>query len=165
MKKIRIIGLCLCSFIALMSFTINTHKPTYTLPYDEAMRLIGNVLTKARTFTGSRYKWGGTQANGLDCSALMVLSFRSVGITLPRTSSEIAHIGKRVSLKDIMPGDLVFFSTSPDRNISHIGIVAEFRSENDIRFIHSSSLNGGVREDNLFDKKYQKWFVKAMRVF
>ncbi len=165
MKKIRLLSLSLCTFITLMSFTIDTNKPTYTMPSEEAMRLIGDVLTKARTFTGSRYKWGGTEANGLDCSALVVLSFRSIGMNLPRTSSEIANIGRKVSMKEITPGDLVFFSTNSDRSVNHVGIVAEFRNDYDIRFIHSSSLNGGVKEDNLFDKKYQKWFVKAMRVF
>ena len=164
MKSIKFYALHLLLTVALMSFTVKKDTPTYTPPRDETMRLIGEVLTKARTYTGTPYKWGGIKSSGLDCSALVVLSFSSIGMKLPRTSSEIADLGTRVSLKNINPGDLVFFSTSPTREVNHIGIVSEYRSDKEIRFIHSVT-GGGVKEDNIFAEKYMRIFVKATRVF
>ena len=82
MKSIKFYALHLLLTVALMSFTVKKDTPTYTPPRDETMRLIGEVLTKARTYTGTPYKWGGIKSSGLDCSALVVLSFSSIGNSL-----------------------------------------------------------------------------------
>ena len=66
-------------------------------------------------------------------------------------------------MRDLRVGDLVFFITGKEDKISHVGIVTEVKSKNDIRFIHAA--DSGVKEDNLFTKYYQKTFTKAMRPF
>ena len=45
---------------------------------------------------------------GIDCSGLMVRSFESVGVKIPRTTSQQIDLGKKVSLKKSREGDLVF---------------------------------------------------------
>lgn len=122
-----------------------------------------NVIRAARTYTGTPYRWGGTTRAGMDCSGLLVTSFKSCGLELPRTSAEQSKAGRLVSIYDVAPGDLVFFATK-GRRISHVGMVTEIRGKEDVQFIHASS-SLGVVESNLFSDYYRKNFVKARRLF
>ena len=122
-----------------------------------------NVIRAARTYTGTPYRWGGTTRSGMDCSGLLVTAFERCGLDLPRTSAEQSQAGRLVSLYNVAPGDLVFFATK-GRRISHVGMVTEVRSKDDVQFIHSSS-SLGVIESNLFSDYYRKNFVKARRLF
>ena len=55
------------------------------------------VISTAKSFTGTPYKYGGTTRAGMDCSALVFHSFYAVGITMPRISADQAKMGKKVS--------------------------------------------------------------------
>ena len=121
------------------------------------------VIQTARSYTGTPYKYGGTSRSGIDCSGLLVMSFRAADLTLPRTAKEQSKTGKSVNKNELKKGDLVFFSAKPrKRKITHAGMVTEVRSKDNVRFIHSSS-SLGVVEVNLFSDYYQKIFVKARR--
>ena len=69
---------------------------------------ISRVIGEARTYIGTPYKWGGNDKKGIDCSGLLVKSFESVGMKIPRTTAQQIDIGKRVSLRKSREGDLVF---------------------------------------------------------
>ncbi len=58
---------------------------------------ISSVINKARTYIGTPYKWGGSSSKGIDCSGLLVRSFQSIGINIPRTTSEQIYLGKKVN--------------------------------------------------------------------
>jgi probable lipoprotein NlpC len=126
-------------------------------------RTISNIVQKARSYAGSPYKYGGTTAAGFDCSGLVTVAFQSVNLPLPRTSYDMAEIGRVVKMDDIEVGDLVFFVTNKNSDrISHVGIVTEVKKEA-ILFIHAA--DSGVREDNLGSKYYKSTFAKAVRPF
>ncbi|HEY9117006.1 MAG TPA: C40 family peptidase [Roseivirga sp.] len=123
------------------------------------------VLQTARSYTGTPYKYGGTTKVGIDCSALLYHSFRSVKINLPRTSEEQAKKGKRVRINELKVGDMVFFATgSKKREINHAGIVTAIRGKSEIRFIHAST-SLGVTESNLYSPYYMERFRKGRRLF
>ncbi len=84
---------------------------------------IGNMLLQSVSLMGIAYKWGGnTPDTGMDCSGFVRYVFKkSLGITLPRTAAEMAKVGKRVSIDELEPGDLIFFNTRRGSN-THIGI-------------------------------------------
>ena len=125
---------------------------------------VNTVIQTARSYVGTPYKYGGTTRVGLDCSALLYHSYYSVRINLPRVSEDQAKIGFKVKLKDLKPGDMVFFATGNRRNqITHSGIVTAVRSKSDIRFIHAST-SLGVTESNLFSPYYIERFKRARRV-
>lgn len=121
------------------------------------------VVRAARSYTGTPYKWGGTTRAGMDCSGLLCTSFQSIDVILPRTSNEQSRYGSEVKLKNIREGDLVFFGANKNsRDITHVGMVTEVISDDEIRFIHASS-SLGVIENNLFTDYYQRIFIKAVR--
>ncbi|MEU5383189.1 NlpC/P60 family protein [Kitasatospora cineracea] len=78
------------------------------------------ALAAAVSKIGSPYVYGSTGPGTFDCSGLMYWSWRQAGVTLPRTSQEQASAGRRVSLAEARPGDLVIFFN--DRH--HVGMYA-----------------------------------------
>ena len=124
---------------------------------------IDRVIGTARSYTGTPYLYGGMSRSGIDCSGLLYMSFKSAGITLPRTAQLQSKTGKRVSIDELRPGDLVFFSAKKGkRKITHAGLVTTRKGNTLIQFIHSST-SRGVIEANLLNDYYKSIFVKARR--
>uniref|UniRef100_UPI004048D1A6 C40 family peptidase n=1 Tax=Roseivirga sp. TaxID=1964215 RepID=UPI004048D1A6 len=122
------------------------------------------VIQTAKSYLGTPYKYGGTTRVGMDCSALLYHSFRSVNLKLPRTSEDQSKLGAKINIKDLRPGDMVFFATGKSKNeITHAGIVTVVMCDSDIRFIHAST-SLGVTESNLFSTYYIQRFKRAKRV-
>lgn len=125
---------------------------------------VHRIISAARSYTGTPYKYGGTTRAGMDCSGLLLNSFKAADISLPRTSVDQSKVGKEVKLKELAPGDLVFFATGKKkREITHVGLVTERRGRDNIKFIHAST-SLGVVETNIFSEYYQKRFRVARRV-
>lgn len=130
---------------------------------DTNVELLGNIIQYAKTFEGTRYKFGGTTQAGMDCSGLVCTAFEQENISLPRISRDMATQGTSVSLREVEKGDLVFFKTDRKRNvISHVGLVVESNS-GDIRFIHSTT-RAGVIISSLEEAYWKKAFVEVRRV-
>lgn len=69
------------------------------------------------------YKYGGQNAPyETDCSGWAQHVFAKFGVNLPRVSRDQAKTGTPVKFQDLQIGDLMFFSTRPDKVITHTGI-------------------------------------------
>jgi NlpC/P60 family/Bacterial dipeptidyl-peptidase Sh3 domain len=96
----------------------------------------------------NHYLWGGTVAPNYDCSGLMQAAFQSQGIWLPRDSYQQEAFTARISIEEMLPGDLIFFGTPEKTNhvALHLG---------DLRYIHSSGIQmgrNGIGIDILSDR-------------
>jgi cell wall-associated NlpC family hydrolase len=121
------------------------------------------VINTALTFSGVRYKFGGTTNKGMDCSGLLYVSFREHDIQLPRTSIHMAEEGTRIKVRDVQKGDLLFFKTSKgSKRINHVGMVVGI-ADDEITFIHAST-SRGVTVSSLRDGFWNEAFVKATRI-
>lgn len=94
-------------------------------PLDDNSALIGDasgaaVTAEAKKYLGVPYVWGGTDPKkGLDCSGLVQLVYKNLGIDLPRVAGQQAIAGRPVNgMANARPGDLLAFN-SP---VSHIAI-------------------------------------------
>lgn len=98
------------------------------------------LLTEARSWLGTSYKYGGDDASGVDCSGFVMSVFeRSLSIKLPRNSAKQQEYCRDIDRKDLAEGDLVFFTTRGSHGVGHVGIYI-----GDGRMIHSSSSRGVI---------------------
>ena len=122
-----------------------------------------NVINTALTFSGTRYKYGGTTKKGMDCSGLLYVAFGENDIKLPRVSYHMAEEGKNIRVKNVEKGDLLFFKTQKRAGrINHVGMVVAVKGD-EIKFIHASS-SRGVIVSSLREGYWNHAFVKATRV-
>lgn len=83
-----------------------------------------NIISVARSLIGSPYLWGGRSPFGIDCSGLIQLVFKTVGISTPRDAWQQAEApGDNIDLiYDSKSGDIAFFDNEEGR-IIHTGIL------------------------------------------
>lgn len=116
------------------------------------------VVGTALALRGTPYRNGGTDPSGFDCSGFTQYVFAQYGIVLPRDVREQFRQGKEVEAKDLLPGDLVFFSTT-DPGVSHVAIVV-----GGDQFVHAPSTNGVVRVERLSSSYWSPRYFGARRV-
>jgi cell wall-associated NlpC family hydrolase len=126
---------------------------------EDVPEIVAGVVETALGAIGTPYKWGGTDANGFDCSGLIQYSYAQFGIALPRVSREQVRYGSSVALdaQALRPGDVLGFSQEVGGPVSHVGLYVGKG-----RFIHSSS--SGVRLSDIGEAYWQRHLVDARRM-
>lgn len=123
--------------------TIGNHIYRFAYPpYEITHPGTPESVTKcALRFINTPYLWGGRNPMGIDCSGLVQVVYKMIGIELPRDASQQVSCGRIIDFVDeVKPGDLAFFDNK-EGEIIHTGIIL---SGNHI--IHCS---GKVRVDLL----------------
>ena len=115
------------------------------------------LRSAAEDWDGTPHEWGGSSANGVDCSGLVQSVFaEEFQLSVPRTTEQQARVGRTVSRSALQPGDLVFFR--PAEKKRHVGI---YLSNGD--FLHASS-SDGVRVSPLDRSYWTDHWWQARRV-
>ncbi|WP_160140071.1 C40 family peptidase [Chryseobacterium sp. c4a] len=126
-------------------------------------RSINDVLKDAEKYLGTPYRFGGNTSSGFDCSGFTVKVFEENSFNLPRRSSDQAEAGKNIDIRDVKPGDLLFFATAGGSRVSHVGIVHDIGPDGEVKFIHAST-SKGVIISSLNEKYWNKAYLHAQRV-
>lgn len=137
----------------------------YKITVDNSMlfSLTELVINTALEKLGTRYRAGGTNHLGFDCSGLVYSSFKQYNVSLPRSSHEMADFAKKIKDSEVQRGDLIFFTTNGSRKINHVGIVTEVL-EDEIKFVHSST-KLGVIISSTKEPYYKKAYAKVGRIY
>lgn len=124
-----------------LSFGFNEKRFTLLQPLKKVLPTPENILSLAGLFFYSPYLWGGKTAFGIDCSGLVQVVFKIVGIHLLRDAAQQVHHGTVVNfIEEAKPADLLFFDNDWG-HITHVGIYM-----GNGKIIHAS---GKVRIDDV----------------
>ena len=115
-----------------------------------------HILDIANQYIGVPYIFGGSTPSGFDCSGFTRYVYSAAGIDLPRSADEQYDVGYSVSMANLQPGDLVFFSTY-DSGISHVGIYI-----GNHQFINAAS--DGVSISDMDSSYWAARYIGAKRV-
>ena len=135
-------------------YTIHRPKARYKSPHAKALK---TLLDKQ---LGKPYVWAEEGPDAFDCSGLVYYCYASMNMpNVPRVAREQAKVGKKVSVKDLRYGDLIFFDTTPRRTgqITHVGIYV-----GNGRFEHAANEKEGVKISSL-SKPYYRSRIKVCR--
>lgn len=122
------------------------------------------VVEVAKSFLNTPYRAGGTTKKGMDCSGLIHISFKEIGVSLPRSSKALSiYLKEDVKLENIKVGDFLFFDIARLKGgINHVGLVTSIKN-NEIKFIHSTTKKG-VIISSMKEKYWKKEFVVSKRL-
>lgn len=97
------------------------------------------IAVYAQKYIGNPYKWGGVSlTNGADCSGFVQTIFSKFGYDLPRQSRQQATVGRKVSIDDRKPGDLIFYTNSK-KVVNHVAIYI-----GDDKIVHAANSRQGI---------------------
>ena len=117
------------------------------------------IVQLAQSQVGARYTWAGVSpSTGFDCSGFVYWTYNSIGYNLPRTMEDQFASGRRVTIDQLRPGDIVFFSDTYTTGLSHDGIYL-----GDGKFIHAVDESTGVAVTRLNSAYWSDKFYGAVR--
>ena len=104
-------------------------------------KIINDWVSIAEKLIGVPYVWGGRNSIGLDCSALLQLSYQTYGQTIPRNSIDQSSLNKEViKEKDLVKRGCVIFWKG------HVGIMAD-----ETNCIHANAFHMEVSKEPLVE--------------
>ncbi|MCZ8515868.1 C40 family peptidase [Paenibacillus filicis] len=77
------------------------------------------LVETAMQFLELPYLWAGTSGFGFDCSGFTYSLYRHYGIAIPRDAKDQAAAGTPVGLKELKPGDLLFYAYNKGKGKVH----------------------------------------------
>ena len=88
-------------------------KTQTTLTYRQVR--INKLISVAKSKLGCKYKYGAAGPTRFDCSGFTMYCYKQIGVSLKHSSSAQGRTGKKVSIKNLKVGDIVYRS-------GHVGI-------------------------------------------
>lgn len=115
----------------------------------------------AMQYVGYSYVYGGSSPSvGFDCSGFVYYVFGQFDYEVARTATgQYAKNGTGIAKSELIPGDLVFFSSNGGYSTTHVGIYI-----GDNQFVHASTPKIGVVVSKLDSGYYSKVWYGAKRV-
>ena len=127
------------------------------MPPNRSNSAVRNVMRAAYSVIGTPYVFGGTTPYGFDCSGFTQYAFARAGVYLPRMAGSQFYSGRQISMSQLRPGDLIFFTTY-EAGASHVGIYV-----GNGNFIHAGT-STGVTVSSAFTGYWGARYYGACRV-
>lgn len=129
----------------------HSYKTGYVIKNDliSLNSVVCDWVSKAEQLLNTPYKWGGRDTFGIDCSALLQLSYQTHGEDIPRNTSQQIHIKKNIiDIKSLKRGCVIFWD-------GHVGVMT-----NNKDCIHANSyfMKTTVEPLNIIIKRIEKHF-------
>ncbi|MFC5905633.1 transglycosylase family protein [Streptacidiphilus monticola] len=133
------------------SATTTSARSTGSTVTQAASSTVSGSMAAAVSFAeaqvGDAYVWGGTGPNGWDCSGLVQAALAKAGISAPRTSYAQAEASTQVSLSNLQPGDLLFWSSNGSASGAyHVAIYV-----GNGKYVEAANPSSGVKYMNISD--------------
>lgn len=118
------------------------------------------LYAQSSLWLGVKYRYAGLTKRGVDCSGLVYNIYKEAyGRKVPSSTADLIKKSKKISKRDLRPGDLLFFATTnKKKKISHVGIYLK-----DGYFIHAST-SSGVTVNHISENYYKKRWIKNGRI-
>ena len=159
--KIPFLLLC-CSLALMASCSTTRYNPTpVTTAKGYAAVETEEMIAYAEKQLGTRYRYGGKDPQGFDCSGFTSYVFGNFGHQLSATADGQAKQGTDIALEEANTGDLIFFKRPGQSRIFHVSLVVSNTSEG-IVVIHSTTSRGVITE-NISRSSYWKPFIHHAR--
>lgn len=112
-------------------------------PKKRRARKAARVVKLAKAEVGKSYVKGGNGPSGFDCSGLAQYVYsKAAGMELSRSTYSQVKQGKKVSMQNLKPGDLLFWGSSSAPY--HVGIYV-----GNNQYVHAATPAQGVVKDSL----------------
>ena len=106
---------------------------------------VATLIDFAEQYVGTPYKRGGSNSKGFDASGYIQYVFQHGGHFLKPISRQQVKQGKKIKLKKVQKGDLLFFGNGNEEAV-HVGLVISGVGE-PLQMIHASSTEGVIVTD------------------
>lgn len=107
------------------------------------------VVSYALQYVGNKYRYGGfSLTKGTDCSGFTMAVYKNFGYKLEHNSYGQLKQTKSVKMKNIKPGDLIFYGSSK-RNCSHVALYIGNQ-----KVVHASNPTNGILISDYDYRKY-----------
>lgn len=128
--------------------------------FDVDRKLADRMVSAAKDWIGTPYRFGGQSKDGTDCSGLTMTLYRDIaGVSIPRNSARQCEYCIGIGREDLQPGDLIFFtSNSSGNNVGHVGL---YIGEGNM--IHASA-SRGVMTSNIDERYWRLHYHSSGRV-
>lgn len=127
--------------------------------------LTGEIIDYATKHLGRPYRSGAKGPSAFDCSGFTSYVFKKFYIALSPSSRTQYTQGRKISLDEVRPGDLLFFAgRRGGKTVGHVGMAVDVNEDGSIKFIHAATSKGityGKYPDNGY---YSKRYIGARRV-